>query len=68
MILYTPVPYSEIFREPPDVNLGNGPRLTLIKSGFVETDTDDKIIDLFSTDPNDYLRYPAGQLIDKKSE
>lgn len=58
MILHTPVPYSEIFPETPR-EMG---KVSPIPSGMIETD-DDKILDVFSTDPADHLRYIPGMPI-----
>lgn len=55
MILHTPVPYSEIFPEEPR----KLPSRTELPSGYIDTE-DDKILDVFSTDPNDYLKFAPG--------
>lgn len=55
MILHTPVPYSEIFPPAPR----RLPSHTRLPSGYIDSE-DDKIIEVFSTDPNDYLKYAPG--------
>ena len=58
MILHTPVPYSEIFPEAPRET----GKVSPIPAGVVEYD-DDKVLDVFSTDPADHLRFIPGMPI-----
>lgn len=54
MILHTVLPFAEIFPEERRKNR----QTQTIDSGVIECEGD-KILDIFSTDPRDYLKYGA---------